>query len=74
MMEWIKRLPLLFIPLFILVYLLRDKTQTEMRQSSSFVTREVASSSKAISNKITKTQTRSEIKKLVIRPKIKIPF
>jgi hypothetical protein len=69
MMEWIKRLPLLFVPVFILVYLLRDKNQTEMSPSSTIVSRQVASASKLIIKKTKKTETRSEIKKLVILPK-----
>jgi hypothetical protein len=68
-MEWIKRLPLLFIPLFILVYLFKDKDQIEITQSTTFVTREVASASKAISENPKKIEARPEIKKLVILPK-----
>jgi hypothetical protein len=68
-MEWIKRLPLLFIPLFILTYLLRDKNKIEMSQSPTIVSRQVASTSMNVSENTHKNDTRSDIKKLVILPK-----
>ena len=68
-MEWIKRLPLLFLPLFILVYLLRDKDQIEISKTPKLISRQVASASKTIIEKTKNTETRSEIKKIVNLPK-----